>query len=177
MRFILFAKYVRITFLSRTTLSPPLNYSLLEAGNGIVYSYVTAAGEVGSGTPNAAGGRHFSSLAPRGKMQPNNGLLEGITKVVDAEGKVVVIPYKARDSSGCVDFQEEKLLSDIRSKLEAKANFVVLHIVCGSKTGLTYPSIATALTLQKEFSNRIVVVVDACQLRCRLSAVARYAEM
>ena len=176
MQFFLLAKYVLVTFFSRTTTSLPLNYSLFDAGNGIVYSYVTAAGEVGSGTPNAAGGRHFSTLAPRGNSQPNNGLLDGST-CSDEQGKVDVIPYKARDSGGCVDFQEEKLLSDIRSKLEATANFVVLHIVCGSKTGLTYPSIATALALQKEFSKRIVVVVDACQLRCRLSAVARYAEM
>lgn len=140
-----------------------------------MYSYVTAAGEVGSGTPNAAGGRHFSVLAPRGNAQSNNGLLEGITS--DGKERVVVISYQARDSRGCVNFQEEKLIADVRSKLEAKSNFVVLHIVCGSKTGLTYPSIKTVLTLKKEFSNRIVVVVDACQLRCRLSAVAGYAEM
>jgi hypothetical protein len=141
---------------------------------GVVYSYVTAAGEVGSGTPNASGGRHFSPLAPNGTTQTNNGSLNGIE-----QDKVVVVQFKPRSDDGSVDFQELKLVEDIRSKLNDdnnSDNVVVLHVVCGSKTGLVYPSLKTVDMLNEEFKDRLVVVVDACQLRCQLTAVVQYTE-
>ena len=167
----------------------------------MVYSYVTAAGEVGSGTPNAAGGRHFSPLAPKGHKQENNGLLRGILPVsppvtppvVGAEcvvagggiggvsggerESVVVVSYKPRGKTGSVSFQEDELTADIHSKLVNPSTIAVLHIVCGSKTGLVYPSLETVGALKMAFGDRVVVVVDACQLRCRLTAVATYTEM
>ena len=136
-----------------------------------MYNYVTAAGEVGSGTPNAAAGRHFSNLAPKGHAQEINSSLSGILS------KVEVVSYKPRGKDGYVDFQEEKLIVDIKSKLTKKKNIVILHIVCGSKTGLVYPSLKTVKSLKTEFNERIVVVVDACQLRCRVSAVSEYLRM
>lgn len=144
-----------------------------------MYNYVTAAGEVGSGTPNAASGRHFSPLAPRGNHQQNNGLLEQIpSKTMSDSSSVVLVSFKARGRDGSVDFQEQELIADIRLKmLESDKNIVVLHIVCGSKTGLVYPSLVTVKTLQKEFGDRIVVVVDACQMRCRMGAVSMYTDM
>jgi hypothetical protein len=142
-----------------------------------VYNYVTAAGEVGSGTPNAAGGRHFSPLSPKGHMQQNNGFLDGIPPRENGDS-IVVVSFKPRSKDGLVDFKEEKLVTDIRFKLDqCKESIAVLHIVCGSKTGLVYPSLRTVDTLQREYQNRVVVVVDACQLRCRLTAVAKYTNM
>ena len=86
--------------------------------------------------------------------------------------------FKPRNENGSVDFQEEKLMTDMRLKLnQCDENVALLHIVCGSKTGLVYPSLKTVNILQKEFPNRVVVVVDACQLRCRLTAVAKYTKM
>ena len=196
--------------------------------NGCVYNYVTAAGEVGSGTPNAAGGRHFSPMSPKSshpypifrsdvehntdddskrvsapvsgldaevgsalgsitssQPQVNNGLLRGWECLAGAsagstdnkEGRsgnatVVVCQYKPRTSEGNVDFLESQLIADIRSKLGTgpstsagivasemdgrvkdtnsnsnisnstnnSNNVCVLHVVCGSKTGLVCPS-------------------------------------
>ena len=136
-----------------------------------MYNYVTAAGEVGSGTPNAAAGRHFSNLSPKGHAQEINSSLSGILS------KVEVVSYKPRGKDGYVDFQEEKLIVDIKSKLTKKKNIVILHIVCGSKTGLVYPSLKTVKSLKTEFNERIVVVVDACQLRCRVNAISEYLRM
>jgi hypothetical protein len=88
------------------------------------------------------------------------------------------VSFKPRSEDGLVDFQEEKLMMDVRLKLDqCKESIAVLHIVCASKTGLVYPSLSTVDTLQREYHNRVVVVVDACQLRCRLTAVAKYTNM
>jgi hypothetical protein len=150
----------------------PLIMALIRAkGQGVVYSYVTAAGEVGSGTPNASGGKHFSALAPKGHKQENNGLLSGLE---GEKERIKVVQFKGRGKNGLVNFQEQVLYDDIRSKLGDSENVVVLHIVLGSKTGLVYPSLETVEKLHNEFGDRIVVVVDACQLRCKLHAVAQY---
>lgn len=86
--------------------------------------------------------------------------------------------FKSRNIDGLVDFQEEKLMTDVRQKLISnEENIAVLHIVCGSKTGLVCPSLSTVDILQREFPDRVIVVVDACQLRCRLTAVAKYTNM
>ena len=143
----------------------------------MVYNYVTAAGEVGSGTPNAAGGRHFSPLAPKGNTQNNNEYLKNILSSKNGKDSVVVVSFKPRGSDGIVNFQEEKLISDITNKLENSENIVVLHIVCGSKTGLVYPSLKTVKSLKNDFGDRIIIVVDACQLRCQLTAVRTYTEL
>ena len=170
---------------------------ILDADGATVYNYVTAAGEVGSGTPSAASGRHFSPLAPRGNHQQNNGLLEqsplaprgnhqqnsGLleeeqTPHRNNHSSVVLVSYKARRGDGSVDFREKDLAIDIRLKLsKSDKNIAVLHIVCGSKTGLVYPSLSTVKMLQTEFGSRLVVVVDACQLRCRMNTVSKYTNM
>ena len=149
-------------------------FFFLNADGAVVYNYVTAAGEVGSGTPNAASGRHFSSLAPRGNHQQNNGLLEQIP----TRDSVVLVSYKARGKDGMVDFREKELVIDIRLKLlKSDLDIVVLHVVCGSKTGLVYPSLLAVKMLQKEFGVRLVVVVDACQMRSRMNAISKYTDM
>ena len=179
--------------------------------NGCVYNYVTAAGEVGSGTPNAAGGRHFSPMSPKSshpypilhsvvennddttdddkigsvvssQPQVNNGLLRGWECMVSessnttnktghqSDPPIVVVQYKPRTSAGDVDFQEQQLIADIRTKLGPRPgssviaseldnrvidadttnnsngnNVCVLHVVCGSKTGLVCPSQVSTL--------------------------------
>ena len=152
---------------------------ILDADGATVYNYVTAAGEVGSGTPSAASGRHFSPLAPRGNHQQNNGLLEEEqTPHRNNHSIVVLVSYRARGGDGSVDFREKDLAIDIRLKLsKSDKNIAVLHIVCGSKTGLVYPSLSTVKMLQTEFGSRLVVVVDACQLRCRMNTVSKYTNM
>lgn len=138
-----------------------------------VFNFVTAAGEVGSGTPNAASGKHFSAAAPKGPSvkQKNGEFLVGMRPEW-----VELVEYKPRDGkSGSIDFKEQEIVDAVRSKLHSEAHCVaVLHVVVGSKTGLIYPSISSIQSLQQEYGERLVVVADACQLRCRIECVQKY---
>lgn len=136
-----------------------------------VYNVITAAGEVGSGTPNAAAGQHFSAFTPNSK----SGLKAG--QVIDGflSSRVECISYPPRNSDGGVAFQEEAMMETIGAKLESNPHaVVVLHAVVGSKTGLIYPAQEVLNALTERYQERVQVVIDACQLRCRLDLVGRY---
>ncbi|CAN0071799.1 unnamed protein product, partial [Ectocarpus fasciculatus] len=60
-----------------------------------VTSIVVAAGEVGSGTAGAAGGKHFSKLTPRGTLGTPENHVEGMPA-----SDVVVVQMKTRSKSG-----------------------------------------------------------------------------
>jgi diaminopimelate decarboxylase len=141
-----------------------------------VYNYVIAAGEVGSGTPQAASGQHFSPLTPRGAAaqppqtagQPLAGMDSSLVELVQ---------FKPRSAAGDVSFQEEKIVTSALAHLRGNAAaVVVLHVVCGSKTGLIYPSRESLAYLFSQLpsqdAQRVIVVIDACQLRCRLDIFA-----
>jgi hypothetical protein len=73
--------------------------------------------------------------------------------------------------------------SDYDAIVEAKARealasdpaaVVVLHTVAGSKTGLVMPSPAVADTLTAEFGDRVVSVLDACQMRHHPDLIPRW---
>lgn len=54
----------------------------------------------------------------------------------------------------------------------------LLHLVCGSKTGVVAPSLEFAINLkttlkQHDQDGRLLVVVDCCQLRCHPEYVCR----
>ena len=126
-----------------------------------------------SGTPNACQGKHFSVVSPKGVPQENNGCLEGIPV-----NKVALIQYSPRASDGNVCLRQDEILEAARAKARAHPHAVViLHIVCGSKTGLIYPSAAKVKELKDELQGRLLVVVDACQLRCRVSVVAEFVSL
>ena len=73
-----------------------------------VCNYSTAAGEVGSGTSAASGGKHFSALAPTGKSQTANAILDGFSSF-----RIDVRLYAARDDTGDVKGATEVLESVI----------------------------------------------------------------
>lgn len=131
-----------------------------------VYNYVTAAGEVGSGTSNAAGLKHFSAISPRrdGKVLEVNKLLDGI-----GENIVEVIQYKPRGNDGSINLLEDEIIVDIRNRLNNNdISVAILHVVVGTKTGIVYPSLDTVSIVEKEFGDRVIIVIDACQLRIKL---------
>lgn len=134
-----------------------------------IFNFVTGATEVGSGTPNAAEGRHFSKLAPGAYEVGMNELVEGIES-----SAVTLVQYKPRDEHGDVSFQEDKLISDVDEKLSidpSGSSVAIVHVVLGSKTGLVYPSWETVNTLRLKHGDRVIIVVDACQLRCKFSYI------
>ena len=133
---------------------------------GEVVNIVTAAGEVGSGTPNAANVRHFSSLKTMGGTQVNDGPLDGY------DGKrVKLVKFKPRVTDGSVDYKEKEMMDLIDSHLTDTDKIVILHLVLGSKTGLLCPTQACIDSVVQKWGDRVICVADACQLRCSLSHI------
>eukprot|EP01038_Epipyxis_sp_PR26KG_P008732 gene8732-11798_t len=150
------------------------NRNNMNKNNIKVYNYVLASGEVGSGTPNAATGQHFSNVSPRGQdrnIKPNE-YLKGIES-----NWIETIQYKPRNSVGDVSFEEDIIINNIRGCLNGNIGAVaILHVIIGTKTGLVYPSKQTIDLLTQEFNDQIIIAIDACQLRCQLSYVKQYVD-
>lgn len=98
-----------------------------------------------------------------------------------ASGDVEVIEWRARQSDGAVSLREKELCDSVRDRLTGPGSVpwsvAVLHAVIGSKTGLVYPSLGLVRELQAEFGERLLVVVDACQLRCQLDMLQQYVDL
>lgn len=147
------------------------------AQRGNVISLVACAGEVGSGTTEAAEGRFFSKAVPLGGNRVDMGQELPALHDLAAMQSVELV---AR--GGDTDVGRGK--ADYDAIVEAKARealasdpaaVVVLHTVAGSKTGLVMPSPAVADTLLAEFGpSRVVSVLDACQMRHHPDLIPRW---
>lgn len=128
------------------------------ACTGIV-NIVAAAGEVGSGTAPAAGGRHFSKFTPCG------GLVNNGDVATDFPTSTKVVELKPRNNQGrCIDNYDE-LVMDVVERNSEERNYFVIHAVDGSKTGLRLPSQELLEKLRMKLGERLLIVLDACQCR------------
>lgn len=129
-------------------------------GCSCIVNIVVAAGEVGSGTAPAAGGRHFSQFTPSGNMVKNGSKLEGFPDVD-------VIELKARLADGTMASEFDGVVRNVINQVEKEHSlpFFIVHAVDGSKTGLRLPSHHAINSWQEKYGERILVVMDACQLR------------
>eukprot|EP00736_Rhodelphis_marinus_P008168 Rmarinus@m.27725 len=143
-----------------------------------VVSLVTCAGEVGSGTANAAGGEHFSKVAPSGRAGAAfpGGQLEGYTELADVKVKQLK-PREPKSGEPVVDY--DKLVSQhVEDVLKATPHaVVVVHSVEGSKTGLCLPSRAAVKSLCEKHGDHILVVADLCQMRSTPESVCDWLRM
>ena len=74
-----------------------------------------------------------------------------------------------------MSFKELEIIEYVNNKLSSISHAVaVIHMVNGSKTGLAYPSEETLNTLNKKWGERVIIVIDCCQLRCSLSQLENY---
>lgn len=135
-----------------------------------VTSIIVAKGEIGRGSASASGGRHFSSLTPSGEAgTPGDALRRFPTDLVDVE------EISGRDDSGKLVSIDEKVYKRVTEILgvedsavdpeEADQNVVLLHVVLGAKTGFCCPSLDIVDRLAQKHPNRLLVVIDACQMR------------
>lgn len=130
-----------------------------ELGCGKIVNIVAAAGEVGSGTAPAAGGRHFSDFAPCG------GLVKEGEVVADFPASTTVVEIKPRNGNGeAIDNYDELVMNAIRAN-GLETSYFVVHAVDGSKTGLRLPSQELLERLRGELGERLLIVLDACQCR------------
>ena len=130
-------------------------------GCAAIVNIIVAAGEVGSGTAPAAGGRHFSKYTPLGSTVMSGGMVN------DFPASTAVVEIKPRLECGnCIE-DYDGLVRDAVVKAHAELGdpFIVLHAVDGSKTGLRMPSKQIILEMKEKLGSRVLFVLDACQCR------------
>jgi hypothetical protein len=139
-------------------------------GSGIL-TIIAAAGEVGSGTVNAASGKNFSSLAP---CDSNADGANHSTTVGDHVFPVLedvqAMQVFLRDTTTGevkrpdeIDKKVEKIVTQAIDSGEYRV--VVLHCVAACKTGHSVPSVACVQKLAAKYGDRVMPVMDACQMR------------
>lgn len=137
----------------------------LLGGDRKVTSIISAQGEIGRGSASASGGKHFSELTPSGEpATPGESLRRYPTELVD------VIELQGRDEQGNINCINDYVFKTVTSLLENPngSNVVLLHVVMGSKTGFNSPTMDVVDFLAATYPNRLLVVVDACQMRVDL---------
>ncbi|GAB0490086.1 hypothetical protein MMPV_001318 [Pyropia vietnamensis] len=155
-----------------------------------VVSLVVAAGEVGSGTADAAGGAHFSTILPT--ALPADALAPAVAPGVAVMGfdtsRVRVVSLPARNASGTVPSPSATTdaVLDAVATADAAATvagnpppYIVLHAVDGSKTGLRVLGanpVEPAGVVDHLGADRCLLVVDACQGRTTPAGLRRWLE-
>ncbi len=135
---------------------------------GATANLVVAPCETGRGVPLAAAGRHFLATTPLGGGRAPGDRLAGWD-----DAAITVQPVEIRTPAGVaiapdvIDAAAAKLA---RQALAADQS-VLLHLLDQSKTGLDGVSRLAALSIASLDLDRVLVVVDACQLRCDAAAV------
>jgi hypothetical protein len=133
-----------------------------------IMNIVIAPGETGSGVAAAAAGRHFLASTALGGSVGVGSRLAGW----DADA-IAVDKVEIRERSGAA-----RRAADIDCEVAGKVARalhqgmdVLVHVLDTSKTGLSGLSRAAATALAQSASGRVLVVVDACQLRCSAAQI------
>lgn len=145
-----------------------------------VFSVVTAAGEVGSGTTLAAMGQHFAKRLPSGRC-PSLGNMMVFEGADHEDGRFSSINLYLRAPDGRLLSKEErdqKVEETVRNAVETtdadgrpRYGCIVVHMVLGSKTGQCMPSFECLDRLSNRYGDVVLPVVDACQGRLKPGAI------
>lgn len=138
--------------------------TLLSLGNRQreLVNIVVGPHEVGSGSENAAAGKHFDECTPHGtRCAPGASVCESVA------GRVFAQTVHLRDDTGKVREPEELdgEVQDLAQRALAGGRRVLLHIVAHSKTGVHAPRLELARALQRQHPDEVDVIVDAAQGR------------
>ncbi|CEG35169.1 diaminopimelate decarboxylase [Plasmopara halstedii] len=125
-----------------------------------VTSIITAGGEIGRGSIDASNGKHFSHLTPSGKSGAIGQALNNFPINL-----VNVVSMPARNDGGDINSIDTDVRELIQERLDCGGGVVLLHVVVGTKTGFSCPSMPLVDALATQYPNRLLVVVDACQMR------------
>ena len=142
----------------------------LGLADGPLVNIVVAPAETGSGVPAAASGRHFLACASLGGKVARERRLAGWE-----DARVSLDTIEIRTPGGALRLQADVDL-EAAMKVEraiAGGAFALLHVLDASKTGRPGVSRAAASQILARYPGRVLVVVDACQLRCEAADVRR----
>jgi|EP00982_Pelagococcus_subviridis_P011212 hypothetical protein len=121
-------------------------------------------------------GRFFSRSCPLGGNRVEMGQeLPALHDLAEMRA-VELVARGADDPTGAArDDYDAFVIDEARKALAADpCAVVVLHTVAGSKTGLRLPSPDVASLLRAEYGDRVVSVLDACQMRHNPTLVPRW---
>jgi hypothetical protein len=123
---------------------------------------VIAPVETGSGVPKAAAGMSFLASTSLGGATHANRRLDGWAHA-DIEVAGVEIRSPGGDPRPSADIDRDAAMAAGRAL--ARGRSVLLHVLDRSKSGLTGVSRDAAMQIAAIAPDRVMVVVDACQLR------------
>ena len=142
----------------------------LSLAGGPLVNIVVAPAETGSGVPDAARGLHFLDRASLGGEVAKGGRLSGWEAA-----HVTLETIEIRQADGTLrrgaDVDQEAALRAERAV--SSGAFALLHVLDASKTGRPGVSRAAAARIVARYPGRVLVAVDACQLRCPAAQVRR----
>jgi hypothetical protein len=135
----------------------------LSLADGPLVNIVVAPAETGSGVPAAASGLHFLDCASLG------GQVSRATRLAGWEAADVALQaIEIRSACGALRPQRD-VDAEAATKVDravAAGAFAVLHVLDASKTGRPGVSRSAARGIRARHPDRVLVTVDACQLRC-----------
>jgi hypothetical protein len=140
----------------------------LELARSPLVNIVVAPSETGSGVPAAASGRHFLGHAPLGGAVTAGRRLAG-WEDADLTLQTIDIRHPCGALRPAADV--DRHAADEVAAAVAAGAFAVLHVLDASKTGHEGVSRAAARRIAARHGGRVLVVVDACQLRATPAAL------
>ncbi|HEY1426759.1 MAG TPA: hypothetical protein VGF50_08820 [Caulobacteraceae bacterium] len=137
---------------------------------GPVANIIVAPAETGSGVPDAASGLNFLGRASLGDAVARGARLAGW------EGAHLQLEsIEIRRADGALrrqaDVDQEAAIRAERAVTGGA--FALLHVLDASKTGRPGVSRASAAQILARYPGRVLVAVDACQLRCPADRIRR----
>ena len=130
---------------------------------GPVANIVVAPAETGAGVPIAAAGRHFLGRASLGGAVTTGAPLAGWEA---AAISLRTIDIRASCGALLARSEVDAAAAAVVGAAVADGGFVLLHVLDASKTGRPGVSRAAARAILEQRPEQVMVVVDACQLRC-----------
>jgi len=133
-----------------------------------ISNVIVAPNETGNGVVQAAVGNHFANSSVfRSDMR------EG-SRLSGWEGEAFsTIKIDIRNENGQLrDLAaiDDETFSMVEEAIRGGRD-VLLHVLDASKTGQQAPSRSVARKISREFGDRVLIVIDACQMRCSFDEI------
>jgi len=133
-------------------------------------SVIAAADETGSGTAFTSEGRHFGESTAQGISVAKGAPLAGFVR---AAARIAVPMHDERGALRDEHAIDASVL-DAVAAVVAGGGRVLLHAMDSSKCGRRSPSLACLHEVCARWPESVLVLVDACQLRCGRARLADY---
>jgi hypothetical protein len=140
---------------------------------GGTHNILLGADEVGSGCIHSAYGRYFAESTALGIATRAGDAVPGMG---ETHVEMIDIPVRDPDGHARPSAEIAARVEEAIDGAEAARRHVLVHIVHGSKTGLTLPSLEDIDRLRARHGSSASFVVDACQARITSPAIADYLE-